>query len=184
MKLSKFEIQNSSLFAGIGSRSIDQKGIDLIREACVILGNLGYTCVSGNSDGADIQFQRWMNHIAILPWARFNYENYIPKNLYVLSKDDVVAEAEAKKHTNWKYLKQGTRKLFTRNYRQLVGATRNVEFVLYWSSIPISSGTSYTVALAKRLKIPTANLYTYMSAREALMSLDGTSIADTLTRRY
>jgi len=148
----------SKFYTGIGSRETPQSILEFMRDIAIYLRNDGYILRSGGADGADSAFENGAicNAHIFLPWKNFN-DN--PSPLYNITKE---AEAMAEKYHPWfRNLKQGARKLHSRNCYQVLGENLDTpsEFLICWTPGGLETGgTSQALRIAKDYNIRIYNL--------------------------
>lgn len=172
-------------YTGIGSREISESERNLIHRVSGYLLNLGFTLRSGHAPGSDEAFEVGTFGSALPDslWEDYfnaNYpEIYVPWNNFkgadcqsrLISSEDapleIIKEAEGIVsiiHPYWHNLKQGAKKLHTRNVFQVLGKDLKTpsQFVLYCSnetsSGNVSGGTATAVNLARKWEIPCFNI--------------------------
>lgn len=113
--------------ACIGSRTLHTEQIRACEDLGEVIVRGGGRLHSGNAAGADQAFARGGNRVdpslvhLHLPWRSFNFTAVHPgNNLHVLEDMDPEALAFYERlalrcHPRWQYLKQGAKKLHTRN---------------------------------------------------------------------
>lgn len=148
-------------YAGIGSRDIPK----YIEDFFIIMGEWlakkGYCLRSGHADGSDKAFETGCDKIngkkeIYLPWKGFNGSN---SNLYLDNMDykDKAEEIAKTYHPYWFNLKQGAKKLQTRNSFQVLGQDLSTpsEFIIcYTKNGKAQGGTGQAIRIAKDKFIP------------------------------
>jgi len=158
--------------ACIGSRSLSAEQIETCETLGQFIARCGHVVSSGNAEGADQAFQRGAGKVSgknvsvHLPWPGFNlnvaltfYQCRIVSEL----DSDVYREYEemaAKYHPKWKFLRQGARKLHTRNVGILFPEPHTpVKMVIAWpSQKPGGGGTGQGMRIAEGLGIPLVDI--------------------------
>lgn len=127
-------------------------------------------CRSGAADGMDTAFEAGfpfeLKEI-YQPWKDFNDVKTNGTSHIVVRDKELMRKAEiiaSKIHPFWHSLKQGPRKMHTRNVFQVLGSNLNLksDILICWAPIDgnsITGGTRTAYELAKRLNIPCFNLY-------------------------
>ncbi len=154
----------STCYAGIGSRNTPRPVLILMGEIAMMLADYGLILRSGGAPGADTAFEngcdrRGRKKEIFLPWKRFNNH---PSPFFDPPEDARILASFC--HPNWTACGSTARKLHARNCQQVVGLHLNdpVDFVLLWApeeSGRVKGGTATAVNLARRMKIPTFNLW-------------------------
>ncbi len=163
--------------AGIGSRDLDEEQRDICFRLGRVIAERGGEVHSGNAEGADQAFANGANSVdpkwvhLHLPWPNFNREAIVRGNVIHLphpqSHYDVTA---AKYHPNWQYLKQGAKKLHTRNVSIIVHPAPK-DMVLAYPSLKLGGGgTGQGMRIAEGMGVPLWNL------REVEQSEDSNSL--------
>lgn len=133
------------------------------------LASMNVICRSGGADGMDIAFEAgFPNELKEIyqPWKNFNdvitngTSHIVVNDKITLMKATTIAN---KIHPRFYDLKQGARKMHTRNVFQVLGSNLNLksDILICWAPIDknsIKGGTRTAYELAKRLKIPVFNL--------------------------
>jgi hypothetical protein len=150
-------------FSGIGSR---ETPVEIGRLMKIVVAKLefdGWTLRSGGAPGADTFCEDGIknpkNKEIFLPWAGFNDREGI-----VCSKAQFEAAEKiaCKFHPYWDNLKQGARKLHTRNVFQILGKNLDnpAKFVLCWTKDGgPTGGTGQAIRIAESRGIPIYNLF-------------------------
>ena len=172
-------------YAGIGSRQTPVSTLDSMFDTARKLAKLGWTLRTGGATGADSAFLEGCkaaggSYELWLPWKGFNS--------YTLGHftDDCHDEVASHIHPLWsRGLRQGAKRLHSRNMGQILGADFNVQeivsvikgdksdtepgerssFVLCWTpdgsigetSSPKTGGTGTALRLAHLLGVPVVN---------------------------
>ncbi len=154
----------ATCYAGIGSRSAPQAILTLIEHAAANLASLGLILRSGGAPGADTAFETGCDRVngrkeIFLPWKGFNGH----PSPYFSPPEQAEAIASLF-HPNWKACSPAARKFHARNCQQIYGLNldNRVDFVLFWAPEEegkVKGGTATAVALARKMKIPTYNLW-------------------------
>lgn len=163
----------------VGSRKITQQDKERIAIIGELLAQLGISGASGNAEGSDIEWDNYMFVQHFLPWdghqstpkhpKRYHGENnnqylalnYCPDS--VLQKAMKIMEEH---HPYGSSLKQGPRKMHTRNVFQALGVHLDertyADLTVYTSEETaygkVKGGTSTAVEISRSHKIPTFNL--------------------------
>ena len=157
-------------YTGIGSRETPPHIMrDMVRIAST-LRNHGYTLRSGGADGADSAFELGCGEQGEIwiPWDGFNgrrnsiHQTFPSKDIFLRSQE--IAKAI---HPVWDKLRDGARKLHSRNVLQVLGADLQTpsKFLICWAPIEdgkITGGTATAWNLAMKLGIPCYNLFVEM----------------------
>jgi hypothetical protein len=156
--------KTSTCYAGIGSRNTPRPILILMGEIAQMLADYGLTLRSGGAPGADTAFEngcdrRGRKKEIFLPWKGFNNH---PSPFFDPPKDAHILASFC--HPNWKACQSAARHLHARNCQQVMGLNLDdpVDFVLLWApeeSGQVKGGTATAVNLARRMKIPTFNLW-------------------------
>lgn len=165
----------NKIYAGIGSRSSPPEILRMMSFLSLNLIQKGYILRSGGAPGADQEFE-WaaaasklpkkqiQEQVEIyLPWASFEEKN---RSWIIAKRDEPQEEAfdiAEHYHPNWKYLKQGAKKLHARNVHQIYGddVTNPVlpRFVICWTEDgKMKGGTAQALRIAKDNKVKIYNL--------------------------
>ncbi|HWL53226.1 MAG TPA: hypothetical protein VNQ90_12380 [Chthoniobacteraceae bacterium] len=157
-------VSASTKYAGIGSRQAPPAVLALIVEIAKNLAFRGLTLRSGGAPGADTAFETGCDQgrgekEIFLPWKAFNN--------HASPFDPPPEQAEwiaALCHPNWRNCNAAARKLHARNCQQVYGVNLDdpVHFVLFWApekDHSVQGGTATAVTLARRMNIPTFNLW-------------------------
>lgn len=149
------------IYAGIGSRATPNNVIKKMESIGEYLARKDYILRSGHAPGADKAFERGCD-IAngkkeiYLPWKGFEGSD---SSFFFISKDAYKSVEE--NHINPHALSYGAKKLLARDYHQLLGYDNvKSDLVIYWTdNLSLNGGTGYTVKMARKIGIPTFNLY-------------------------
>ena len=148
-------------YTGIGSRTIPKE----IEDYFILLGEyfakLGFTLRSSHADGSDKAFEKGCdivkgNKEIYLPWRGFNDSTsklYLDNIKYV-DKAELIAR---KHHPYWFNLKQGAKKLQTRNSYQVLGQdllTPSKFIICYTKNGNGSGGTGQAIRIGISCNIP------------------------------
>jgi len=147
------------IYTGIGSRDISE-------EVSILFKGLGkffaknYILRSGGADGSDKAFEIGCDSKdgqkeIYIPWKNFNDSN---SSLYNISEQ--AEEIAAKFHPYWNNLKQGAKKLHTRNVFQILGQDLKTptSFILcYTKGGKMVGGTAQALRIAEAYNIPIMN---------------------------
>lgn len=159
-------------YTGVGSRETPREVMIMLTAAGYKLAEEGWTLRSGAADGADIAFEKGADagecdKEIYIPWNGFNGRYKGERGVYVLEdlKNWRVAEAiAASVHPAWAHLKQGAKKLHTRNVYQVLGQDLDTpsRFLLCWAPVDKNNipkgGTRTAWVLATKQQIPCYNL--------------------------
>lgn len=160
-------------YTGVGTRDLPYSLIPRVQKFAEYLAtNTSLILRSGGADGNDSihedEFIIQNKTMEIyLPWTGFNNRFHDPKKGYysISNSYHKLGEAEQIAMDNighWNVLKQGARKLHTRNVLQVLGADLNTpsQVVIYCTSNgKLTGGTRTAVAIANAYNIPTRDLY-------------------------
>lgn len=169
-------------YTGIGSRETPDYIQELMFQIARKLYKQGWILRSGGANGADAAFQSAVppgdKREIFLPWDGFN-DLYADTSdgIYALDRiehRDVAQQLAAITHPAWDKLKQGAKKLHTRNVFQVLGQdcqTPSKMLVCYAEPQSkegeVKGGTGTAVKLALQRDIPVFNLY-YERVQEKL----------------
>lgn len=156
----------SKFYTGIGSRAAPKEILSMMEDIGEGLANLGYVLRSGAADGSDAAFARGAYQAGeyveeYLPWKGFN-DSKSPLYLGNIGKEYEAKEIAKQFHPAWDRLKQGGKKLMTRNVYQLLGQDLNTpsRFVVCWTKDGrATGGTGNNLRTAIHYNIPIFNLY-------------------------
>lgn len=170
-------------YTGIGSRETPEEVCKQIRHLAGHFALSGFILRSGKADGSDYAFQRGVELMlkgtglredlhpyaeVYKPWPSFNHQ-YCGDWDVELDNLPNVLEAEeiaSKTHPAWDRLKQGARKMHTRNVYQVLG--KNLKspsnfLVCYAPPVgdkgAVKGGTNTAVQLALQHDVPVFNLH-------------------------
>lgn len=152
----------------IGSRKTPDEIQETLKQLATKLEDQWWVVRSGGAGGADSCCNHVANKEIYIPWNNFN-GFYNGQNGAILadSRQSIVAEKIVSVvHPAWGYLKQGVKKLHTRNVFQVLGLSLDTpsKFVICWapttgSSGEVKGGTATAVKIALNNNIPVYNLY-------------------------
>lgn len=149
-------------YAGIGARKTPKRILNYIQDIAEILAEKDYVLRSGGSYGSDSAFEIGCNRKngkkeIYLPYKK--YENN-ESELYDLSNISDAIDIAKAYHPNWLTLSKSVQQLFSRNVYQVLGKDLSTPslFLICWLDSNGSSGTTYTVKLARTYNIPVFNL--------------------------
>ena len=130
-------------YAGIGSRDVDEKYLEMAREAAKSLYEDGYTLRSGGARGMDKAF-----------------ESEAGDKKEILRPKDATEEAmeiARYNHPYWHACNDYAKRLHGRNVQIILGKYLDdpVEFVLYWTYDETQGGTAMGLKIARDRGIPT-----------------------------
>ena len=171
-------INNRKYYTGIGSRIIPK----YIEDFFIILGEWfakkGYCLRSGHADGSDKAFELGCDKVhgkkeIYLPWKGFNDSI---SNLYL---DNMEYKFEAEKiakiyHPYWFNLKQGAKRLQSRNSFQVLGQDLNTpcDFIIcYTKNGKGQGGTGQAIRIAKDKYVPVFDCGKYDNIQEIKINL-------------
>ncbi|MCD6436443.1 MAG: hypothetical protein J7L15_08725 [Clostridiales bacterium] len=148
----------SKFYTGIGSRQTPENILETMKDIALYLNHQEYILRSGGAKGADVAFELGSLNLkkVYLPWPGFNNskEPYVP-----ITKE---AEKMAEKYHPWFYnLKQGARKLHSRNCYQVLGENLDTpsDFLICWTPGGLETGgTSQALRIAKDYNVKIYNL--------------------------
>ena len=162
-------------WTGVGSRGVPDD-IKILQEMIgARMVQLGYTLLSGNAHGSDVNFYNGVcqvdpkKAIVWLPWSSFNKEflhQNTPRRLQ--SDDRKLLAGDFYKETGiiswWDNFKQGVKSLHGRNYEQVMnGEDYPVSKVcIYYAPEEdgvVKGGTKSAVEIFRYFEKPTYNLY-------------------------
>lgn len=161
-------------YTGVGSRKTPPEILDVMRKLGAYLAQRGIILRSGAADGADTAFEEGCDMVnrnlkqIFLPWNGFN--NRTDREVGVITKIDPKIEAQAIKiaqeiHPAWDALKQGAKKLHTRNIYQGLGPeiSRPSNFLVGYAELDKNGmpkgGTRTAIQLAVKYNIRNYNLF-------------------------
>lgn len=163
-----FNQATESLYAGIGARSTPLGVLKLMNTLGAHLGSQGFKLRSGAAQGADIAFEQGSDSVSgkkeiWLPWKGFDGRNqgYFPSAAHM--------EKASKYHPVWNQLRDGAKKLHSRNVGQVFGMDLKtpVKFVICWtpdgcehhnSRTRQTGGTGMAISMASLSGIQVFNL--------------------------
>lgn len=156
-------------YACIGSRELNEEQRDICFRIGRFIAQQGAEIHSGNAEGADQAFASGGNSVEPklvhlhLPWPNFNREAIVRGNvIHLVHEQSHYEEIAAKHHPKWNYLRQGAKKLHTRNV-SIVLYPLLKDMVLAWPSTrPGGGGTGQGIRIAERYEIPVRQLHTYV----------------------
>ena len=151
-------------YAGIGSSTIPPLELRLIADLGEVLARCGSTLRGGGAPGADLAFEVGCDRAEgrkqiFLPWEGFN------NSLSCFRPPSKSAEFLASfVHSKWSSCTEEAKMLHARSCNQILGEDLNnpVDLVLFWAPEKrgaIAGETAFTVNLARRMEIPTVNLW-------------------------
>jgi len=158
-------------YAGIGSRETPQYVLALMTAVAKLAAQWGWTLRSGGADGADSAFEVGCDAAKgkkqiFLPWDGFNDRRGM------IQLPPLAAEIAARYHPAWPHLKQGPRKLHTRNVGQVLGRDLQspANVVVCWTKDgALAGGTAQALRISEGYGVPTVNL----GHPDAVLSLAG-----------
>lgn len=144
----------------IGSRTLSETQLSICHKLGRFIAEIGGKVHSGNAPGADQAFAAGANSVdpelvhLHLPWPNFNQEAIVQGNIIHLPHPQSHYEVTAAQyHPRWQYLRQGAKKLHTRNVSIIVHPTPK-DLVLAWpSDKPGGGGTGQGIRIAEGLGI-------------------------------
>ena len=167
-------------YAGIGSRSVNERVGKEMKKLAISLNEKGYTLRSGNADGSDQWFAKGVSDEKAqiwLPWKEFNvgFQLFHPNHIYktINLSDTEAYESVPKFYPNVKRLGLKGYKFMARNYRQVIGLNEpNSQFVICWTPDgKITGGTGQAWRVALHYHIPVYNMFD-MSNDEILKEIE------------
>lgn len=152
-------------YTGIGSRTVPESVLALMRKIAYGLAEYNYILRSGGAEGSDQAFEtgcirnKGQKEIYI-PWNGFegHYDNQ--KGVFLLNNEKALKIAE-EIHPAWNRLSQGAKKLHQRNVHQVLGKdlTSPSKFIVcYTIDGEKVGGTRTALILAEQYNIPIFNL--------------------------
>ncbi|WP_205815275.1 hypothetical protein [Burkholderia sp. Ac-20345] len=182
-------------YAGIGSSDTP---VEICRRMTAIarrLSALGYILRSGAADRADAAFEAGCDAVGgakeiWLPWPGFNGHSSDHAQFPTPRHSEIAATV----HPAWSRLKEGDRRLHSRNVGEFLGPNldRPARFVLCWTPdgceseaarSPETGGTATAIVMASRHRVPVFNLANdgaydrfalWMLGQHRIFHLDGT----------
>jgi len=159
-------------YTGIGSRKTPMEILRFISKVSKYLMNRKYTLRSGHAPGADLAFERPVEHSVykqiFIPWP--NFGGSISKYDFVSEK---ALEIAKKYHPRWNELSLSAKLLIARNSFQILGPRLNEpsDFVIcYTLNGEYSGGTGQALRIADDYDIPIYNLF-YDEIRKGIFRL-------------
>lgn len=154
------------LYAGIGSRNINQRTFEALEALSRFLSFEGFRVRSGGAIGSDSAFQKG---------SRGECDIFRPED----ASPEAINEA-SKYANNFSGFKDYTKRLFGRNSQIILGEDLNsrVDFVICYTENPENGGTSHSLRIAKAHGIKIYNLFNFSDFRslETDLDLDFTSL--------
>lgn len=150
---------HTMFYAGIGSRETPPDVLRAMTNWAYRLDSEGWILRSGGAPGADSAFEAGAGPDSriYLPWAGFEGRDGI-----VCGDDPSLAAVAETYHPAWGELRQGAKRLMTRNVAQILGygAERAPSmFVLCWTpGGKAGGGTGQAIRIANDYKIPVFDL--------------------------
>lgn len=167
-------------YTGVGARNTPSWIENILIFLGASLSEKGYILRSGGADGADISFEIGCNSKQgkkeiYLPWKNFNDSD---SDLYLENfKNSLDAEKIAEEiHPVWGKLKQGAKKLHTRNVFQVLGKdlkTPSKFLLCYTDGGEIKGGTATAINLALKNNIKVLNLWHVETSIKCLQRFGG-----------
>lgn len=153
-------------YTGIGHRDTPLKMRRVIVDISKKMNALHYHLRSGGAEGADSFFEvgAGTRKEIYLPWKGFNDSM---SQLHTIRDEDMEKVEQwyndYTPHRPFSEIKEGARKLFTRNYYQLVGYDNTKSrYVFYYGDEnaegTVMGGTGFALYMATQLKIPIYNV--------------------------
>lgn len=157
----------------VGSRTLTEQDKERIHVMGDLLFKLGVMGSSGNAEGNDVEWNKYITVQHFLPWNGHNGRYHGDKGSLYLALDFCPAELLEKAakiaedhHPSWVYLKRGARLLHTRNVFQALGVLLSPEtyadLTIYCAEESparlVKGGTRTAVEIFRSYKIPTYNL--------------------------
>jgi len=169
-------ISNSDCYAGIGSRLTPI--LCFMQEIAAALATRGLILRSGGPPGADVAFEKGCDMARgrkeiFLPWKGFN-RSFSPH----FSPPKQAEELASYFHPRWNLCTPSMRKLHARNCQQVLGKNLDnpIDFLLFraperkgW----VEPGSATAVLIARRMNIPTFNLWQEETLSLWLEAIDG-----------
>jgi hypothetical protein len=153
------------IYTGIGSRETPEPILKAMTGVARYLAMNGYVLRSGGADGADLAFEQGCDDYnclkeIYLPWENFNDSK---SNRFITSlQASAVAVALAERmHPAWDKLKDGGKRMMTRNCYQVLGQNlcEPSSFILTWTKDgKVIGGTGQALRIAKLYEVPVYNL--------------------------
>lgn len=146
-------------YAGVGSRETPVPVLDQMRHLATKLAQEGWVLRSGGAPGADTAFERgaWPDCRVYLPWAGFEGRDGI-----VCGDSLALAKIAAEFHPVWDKLRQGAKKLMTRNVAQVLGYWEEdvpSSFIVCWTpGGKGGGGTGQAIRIARAYDVPVFDL--------------------------
>jgi len=161
-----WQLPEVKIYTGIGNRDIPVEYQERIKSIAKALSDKGYTLRSGGANGSDTCFEQEAgNRTEIyLPWKGFN------KSTSMLFNQSNACNVLASLHHNkYNELKDGVKKLISRNMQQVLGSNLNQEsdFLVCYTEdgcnthkkiIFKTGGTATAISLASIIGIPIYNI--------------------------
>jgi len=152
------------IYAGIGSRETPAEILEAMKRIAGQLEKQDFVLRSGGADGADLAFESGVSDPAnkeiYLPWRAFNKRQDWDGCIW--NYTDEHEKIAARHHPKWIWLRQGVKKLHTRNVAQVLGAdcSSPADLVICWTPDGrASGGTGQAMRIAEFYGIPIHNLY-------------------------
>ena len=141
-----------SKIACIGSREISEPAAVLLRGIGAEIVRRGWELHSGNASGSDAAFAAGGNarpelvHLH-LPWPSYNAEQVVPGNVLHNALDEQLMQLAKSAHPVWSHLRQGSKKLMTRN----ASIVQTSDVVVAFQKSEGSGGTAHSLRIASAL---------------------------------
>lgn len=178
-------------YTGVGPRDVSDSVMGVMSRLSRQLALKGYRLRSGGAGGSDTAFETgvrdaippelWSGAMEIyIPWSGFDDRGLLDCD-YVLNQlpGRLQAWALARDiHTHWNNLKDGGRKLHSRNSFQVLGKSLDApsDYIVYSNRLnpngEPTGGTRTAVMIARKFKVKEINLYTQSALVIATTVLD------------
>ena len=151
-------------YAGIGSREISKREVELIHRVAQLMNERGYVLYSGGAPGSDTEFESACEGrgVSFLPWESFAVQRPYPIFEVVRHTKESV-ESIHKYHPAPDRLSKAAQKLMSRNYFQVNGVDSlpRVDVVICCATPTVdgvSGGTGQAVRIANAAGVQVINL--------------------------
>lgn len=144
-----------SKIACVGSREISEAVAALLRSIGAEIVSRGWELHSGNANGSDAAFAIGGNarpelvHLH-LPWSSYNAEQVVAGNVLHNALDEQLMQLAKSAHPVWSHLRQGSKKLMTRN----ASIVQTSHVVVAFQKSEGSGGTAHSLRVASALGRP------------------------------
>lgn len=178
------DANRNKTYTGVGSRETPYQYLVLMRKIARFLARRQYELRSGSADGADTAFETGAliergPCSAYLPWEGFNNKredqnHKIIRDPMLLEKADKILMTI---HPRYDKLKDGAKKLHTRNIFQVLGDDLNSpsDFLICYAEptdTGVKGGTNTAWVLAAKHGIPCYNLWNAIDRYNLLLELE------------